>query len=594
MGLCKFSQSDDGLADYFYFSLIYYGDMQFKEFADYLERLEKISSRLEITAVLAELIINMEVDETDKGVYLTLGQLGPDFDNKEFNMAVKMVLRSVADGTGQSIEKVEKIYKAKGDLGLLVETLEFEKEKRVNYSVAEVYEKLKLIADEGGTGSQEKKVFGLTELFLASTQLERKFIARMVLGKLRLGFSEKTIFDAISQMTSGGKTLRKELDGVFQIYPDPGYIAMVVKDKGMDGLKNIKVKTGVPVVPALCQRLNNYQEIVEKMEDVAVEKKYDGTRVQIHFKKGEPVKTYTRNLEESSPMFPELLSMNDWVKADELILDCEAVGYDLKTNKVLSFQLTITRKRKHGVAETAKEVPLRFFVFDILSLDGKSLIEKPYFERREILSKIIKKNDTLVPDEYFRTSDSEEVQKMHDKFLSEGFEGAVIKMWGGEYLPGRQGWNWVKIKEAEGTSGKLADTFDLVVLGYYSGRGKRVGFGIGAFLVGLLKEGKWVSIAKIGTGLTDEEFRDLKKSLDENSVKDKPLDYLVTGALIPDVWVQPAIVVEVAADEITKSPNHAGGVALRFPRLVKFRQDKGPKQATTWKELEEIGKLSKI
>lgn len=287
-------------------------------------------------------------------------------------------------------------------------------------------------------------------------------------------------------------------------------------------------------------------------------------------------------------MFPELFLMKDWIKADEVILDCEAVGYDRKSGKILPFQLTITRKRKHDVAETAKSVPLKFFVFDILSVDGKSLVEKPYFERRIILTEIIKKNDTLVPDEYFKSKDALEIQKLHDKFLEEGFEGAVIKQWSGEYLPGRQGWNWVKIKEAEGTTGKLSDTFDLVILGYYLGRGKRTSFGIGAFLAGIKKDGKWVSIAKVGTGLTDEEFRDLKKRLGENEVKEKPKDYLVSGSLIPDVWVEPMVVVEVAADEITKSPNHAGGVALRFPRLVKFREDKSPKQSTTWKEVLEI------
>ncbi|HCQ31726.1 TPA: DNA ligase, partial [Candidatus Collierbacteria bacterium] len=416
----------------------------------------------------------------------------------------------------------------------------------------------------------------------------------MVIGKLRLGFSEKTIFDALSQMNSGGKTLRKELDKVFQIYPDPGYITKVVKERGMSGLKNVKVKTGVPVVPALCQRLDNYQEIVEKMGVVAVERKYDGTRVQIHFnnKKNE-IRTYTRNLEESSPMFPELQHMKEWIKADEVILDCEAVGYDRKTNKVLPFQITITRKRKHDVAETAKSIPLRFFVFDILSLNGVSLIDKPYFERRKSLAEIIKNNATIVTDEYYKTDDPTEVQKMHDKFLKEGFEGAVIKMWNGEYLPGRQGWNWVKIKEAEGTSGKLSDTLDLIILGYYLGRGKRAGFGIGAFLVGLRKGESWVSIAKVGTGLTDEEFRELKKNLDRLEMKEKPSNYQVTGALVPDVWVEPSVVVEVAADEITKSPNHAGGVALRFPRLIRFREDKGPKQATTWKEVEEIAKLSR-
>ena len=505
--------------------------MLFKDFAGYLEKLEKISSRLEITKVLAELIEKMSVEETDKGIYLTLGQLGPDFDNKEFNMAIKMVLRSVVEGTGVSANEIERKYKDLGDVGLMVEVLDFKRIMAVKYSVNEIFEKLKIIADEGGGGSQERKVARLSELLLTASSLERKYVARMVIGKLRLGFSEKTVFDALSQMTSGGKTLRKELDKAFQIYPDPGYITKVVKEKGMSGLKNVKVKTGVPVVPALCQRLDNYQEIVDKMGVVAVERKYDGTRVQIHFnKKTNEVRTYTRNLEESSPMFPELQNMKEWIKADEVILDCEAVGYERKTNKVLPFQITITRKRKHDVAETAKSIPLRFFVFDILSLNGKSQLDKPYFERRKLLAEIIKRNGTLVTDEYYKTNDPAEVQKMHDIFLREGFEGAVIKMWKGEYLPGRQGWNWVKIKEAEGTSGKLSDTLDLVILGYYLGRGKRAGFGIGAFLVGLRKGNAWVSIAKVGTGLTDEEFRELKKKLDKLEIKEKPSNYLVTGA----------------------------------------------------------------
>jgi len=567
--------------------------MLFKEFAGYLEKLEKISSRLEITRILAELIEKMEPAEADKGIYLTLGNLGPDFDNTEFNMAAKMVLRSVVDGSGLTEKEVEKKYKTKGDLGLLVEDLDFKKDTLIKYSIVEVFEKLKIMADESGGGSQERKVSRLTELLLTTSAIERKFIARMVMGKLRLGFSEKTIFDALSQMTSGGKTLRKELDSAFQIYPDPGYITKVVKEKGVSGLKSIMVKTGVPVVPALCQRLNNYEEIINKMGEVAVEKKFDGTRVQIHFNRlKNEIRTYTRNLEESSPMFPELFSMKDWINADEVILDCEAVGYDLKTNKVLSFQLTITRKRKHGVSETAKAIPLRFYVFDILSLNGKSLIERPYFERRKTLETVLKKNQVIVANEYVKTKDAAEVQKLHDRFLDEGFEGAVIKMWNGEYLPGRQGWNWVKIKEAEGTTGKLSDTLDLVILGYYLGRGKRTDFGIGAFLVGLRKEESWVSLAKVGTGLTDEEFRSLKKRLDGSSVKEKPKNYLVTGALIPDVWVEPTVVVEIAADEITRSPAHAGGIALRFPRLIKFRDDKGPKEATTWKEVEEIAKLS--
>jgi len=576
--------------------------MLFREFAEYLEKLEKISSRLEITVVLADLIGKFEVGEAAKGIYLTQGLLGPIFDNREFSMAAKMVIRSVALAFGKSTEEVEKEYKRVGDLGEVV--VNFGEDKKIqSISLDEVFDDLSEIAYFEGTGSQELKVNKLSKLINKLSFLEGKFVVRMVMGKLRLGFSEKTVFDALSQIESGNKSLRKELDRVYQLYPDSGEIVRAFKEAGLDGLKKIKVKVGVPIVPALCQRLNTYEEIVKNMGEVAIEPKYDGTRVQIHFDRNvdhslqitddrRMVKSFTRNLEESSAMFPELKKMAEYTNADELILDCEAVGYDPKTGRILNFQETITRKRKHGVEEAAASVPLRFFVFDVLYCNGESLLSKNYFERREILKKIILKNDVLVVDEFVKTSDPVELEEIHTRFLEEGYEGAVMKMWSGEYLPGRQGWNWVKIKEAEGTSGKLADTFDLVVLGYYYGRGKRAGFGMGAFLAGLKRGDLWVSIAKIGTGLTDIEFTELRKRLDNLEVVTKPENCLVEGSLAPDVWVSPKVVVEIAADEVTKSPSHSGGLALRFPRLVRFRDDKASEQATTWEEVLRIAKIS--
>ncbi|KKT34247.1 MAG: putative DNA ligase, partial [Candidatus Gottesmanbacteria bacterium GW2011_GWB1_44_11c] len=357
------------------------------------------------------------------------------------------------------------------------------------------------------------------------------------------------------------------------------------------------------VMPALCQRLNHAAEIIEKMGEVAAEQKFDGTRVQIHFKRkgfgdGATVKTYTRNLEENSQMFPELSRLGEWVKGDEAVFDSEAVGIDIKTGQILPFQVTITRKRKHGVSETAKAIPLRFYLFDILAFDGRTLLAEPYFERRKVLAEAIKENKTVVVDETHRTSDPVELHKWHEEYLAEGFEGAVIKKWDGPYLPGRQGWNWVKIKEKEGSTG---DTLDLVVMGYYRGRGKRTVFGLGAFLVGVRKDdppsrkategqGKVVTIAKIGTGLSDDQFRDLKKRLDGLVVAEMPKEYEVDKALVADVWVEPKVVVEIAADEITKSPVHSAGVALRFPRLVKFRDDKDLAGVTTLAEVEEIRK----
>jgi len=164
----------------------------------------------------------------------------------------------------------------------------------------------------------------------------------------------------------------------------------------------------------------------------------------------------------------------------------------------------------------------------------------------------------------------------------------VVKQWQGGYLPGRQGWNWVKIKESEGTKGKLTDTLDLVVMGYYRGRGKRVSFGMGAFLVGLRKNGRFVTLAKVGTGLTDDQFKEMINRLEKLIVVEKPKEYEVDKGLRADVWVEPSLVVEIAADEITKSPAHSAGWALRFPRLVRFRDDKNVNGATTMKEIDRI------
>ena len=566
--------------------------MKFKKLVSYLDKLEKTSSRLKITDILVDLLREIDTKNVREAIYLTLGMLGPDFESVEFGMASKMVIRAVAQAASVENKEVEKAYKKEGDLGEVVKKMRING-KEEGLEVEKVFNRLLSCAKEAGFGSQERKVEGVVSLLLSTSPDERKYIVRVIMGKLRLGFSSKTILDALSQLEAGNKSLRKQLDAAFQIYPDVGLLAEKLKEKGIAGLSEIKVKSGVPIMSALCQRLNNYEEIVKKMGDLAVERKYDGTRVQIHFdrKKGE-IKTYTRNLEDSSKMFPELKNLPEWIKGDEVILDSEAVGVDKKTGKVLPFQVTITRKRKHGVEKTAESVPLVFYLFDILAKDGRSLLAEPYHKRRGILDGTIKRNEVVVIDEYIRTDDPKEIEKLHEQYLSEGLEGAVIKKWDGGYLPGRQGWNWVKIKEAEGTTGKLADTLDLSVMGYYYGKGKRVGFGMGAFLAGLRKEGRWVSIAKIGTGLSDEQFREMRVRLDKHAVKEKPEDYLVSKMLEADVWVEPGVVVEIAADELTKSPAHAGGLALRFPRLVKFRDDKNPDQTTTWSEVEQINKIS--
>ena len=613
--------------------------MYFSELAKYFERLEGTASRLAMTEVLAELFKVVSEDEIPVVVNLSLGQLRPKFDRLEFNLAEKMAVRALAEAAGLAVGEVRTLYKNVGDMGETWIQLRQNSKFQIpnsKLSVLEVYEKLVGIAEDGGQGSQERKVHVLSELLKALDPVAAKYVARMVVGKLRLGFSDMTILDGLSWMETGDKSKRKELENAYQLAPDVGELAKLVKQVGADKAEEkVEVKLGVPVIPALAQRLKTADEMIEKMGKVAVEPKYDGTRVQIHYqrkvksKKREvgptmlfdegtmegslKVRTFTRNLDETTPMFPEVQRLPEYLsdEVEEVILDSEAVGIDPVTGKMMAFQETIQRKRKHGVAAAAKSIPLTFFVFDVLYLNGKSLVKVAYHERREILERIFKglrgkvkgSRELVEIPEMIETEDADELRRFHARQLKGGLEGALVKKWDGIYEPGRRGWSWVKFKEAEDSAAKLSDTVDAVVMGMYVGKGKRTGFGVGAFLIGIrgddtrlrqgsgeAKEGKFYTISKVGTGLTDEQWRELKGRGERLKVKDQPREYEVGKNLAADVWLAPGLVVEIAADEVTKSPMHTAGLALRFPRLVRFRDDKGSDEVTSVRELGEMAR----
>jgi len=366
-------------------------------------------------------------------------------------------------------------------------------------------------------------------------------------------------------------------------------------------LETYHAELGVPILPVLCQRLNSAAEIIDKMGPVIAEPKYDGLRVQLHFKRdgfadnGLTYKAFTRNLDDVTHMFPELAGLAKQLQAKDCILDTEAVGIDRQTGGFLPFQTTIKRKRKHDVSAKAAEVPICFFAFDLLWLDGQVLLNEPLSERKTKLTEVIKPADFLRDTEYLLIDEPGKLKKFHEEQLAMGLEGAVMKQPDSAYVAGRKSWRWVKIKEEEGSQGKLTDTIDCVMMGYYFGKGKRQAFGIGALLVGVVDrdgEGNLTvkSLSKIGTGFTDEQFRQIKTLADQCGAPQgsKPLLYEVHKNLFPDVWLTPEIILEVAADEISKSPIHTAGVALRFPRLVKIRTDKKLDNATTMEELAAI------
>ena len=591
--------------------------MKFKELSVYLEKLENTASRNDMILILAELFEKVPSDVFDKVMYLLQGRVAPLFVPLEFGMADKMMLKAIALAFNIPEKEAGDEFRKIGDLGEIAQRLHNGRGK--DLSVLQVFETLKNVALTGGAGSVEKKVGMISELLKDLDPLSCRFVSRIPVAKLRLGFSDMTVLDSLSWMLRGDKSLRPEIDRAYNIRPDLGIIGKKIKEDGIDGLKKVLPSVFTPILMARAERLSSGQEIIDKIGECAVEPKFDGFRLQVHFTRssnsgqdGKDVKLFTRNLEEVTFMYPDVeAGIREQIKASDVVLEGEAIAYNPDTNEYLPFQLTAQRKRKYDIEEMARKIPLRLMVFDLLYLDGKNYIPESYTKRREVLSKIINPGKTIYLAEEEIFNDGKKIENFFDDAISRGLEGILAKKLDGTYQAGARGWNWIKLKRSY--QSKLEDTVDCVVMGHYAGRGKRTSFGMGAFLIGVYNAQKdmFETIAKIGTGLTDDEWKELFKRSEKIKVSHKPALYEVDKWLEPDVWVNPEIVVEIKADELTRSPVHTAGrimkpsksgsafdvdvpgYALRFPRLERFRDDKKPEDATTLTEIEEIFKLQK-
>ncbi len=571
--------------------------MKFKEFAQYLEKLEATSSRLTLIDILSSLYKEVSDQEVKNITYLIQGRVAPFFAPTEIGMAEKTVAASIAEAFGKTKDEVLKEFERLGDMGLAAHELARNSKFEIRNSkldVNDVFNVLSEIASISGEGTVGKKQKLLSGLLKEIDPISAKHLVRIPLGNLRLGIGDPTILDAFSLAKFGDRSQRKVLEGAYNRTSDLGLIAETLWTKGLKAIEDLKVRVGFPIRSELCERLPNPEKTIEKMIKVDVQYKYDGFRVQIH-KEGNKVQMFSRNLESMTHMFPELIEATlKQVKADSVILDTEALAYNPDSEEFLPFQETTKRRRKYNIEEVQKTLPLKAFVFDILYKDGESLIDEPLTKRLEILKESVAGNEILIPTENQTVDDPAKLKILLDDAISKGLEGLVLKKLDSKYEAGGRNFNWVKLKRH--SSGELTDTIDCVVLGYITGRGKRTAFGAGALLVGLYddKTDEFVTVSRIGTGLSDEEWREIHKRADKIAVDHKPAR--VKSLISPSVWIEPEIVIEVMSDEITRSPMHTAGMkegqpgyALRFPRLVSFREsDKRSEDATTVKELVEM------
>jgi DNA ligase-1 len=606
--------------------------MTFRHLSEYFQKLEATTLRNKMTEILSSLFKEAGKNEIDKLCYLLQGRVAPLYEAIEFGMADRMMIRAIAQGLDIDAKQVMQEFKREGDLGQAVEKIKSDSTKHKTYnkkiSIVDVYEKLYKVATSGGKGSQDEKIKLLGNLLAEVDPLSARYIVRITLCKLRLGFSDMTILDSLSWMLKGTKELRAEIEKAYNVRPDLGFISRTMKEKGIKGLANAAPQVGTPILMARAERMSSGADIIKKIGKCAVEPKYDGFRIQVHYKKiknqkskikttaknlklmkekDEDVRLFSRNLENVTHMYPDIVEgVGKQIEVKEAIFEGEAIAYNPKTGEYLPFQETVQRKRKYNIEAKAKEIPLRLFAFDLLFVNGENLLHCPYTQRRKKLEKLIKKGDGILIASETVVDDPQKLEVIFQDSVTRGLEGVMAKKLEGTYRAGARDFNWIKYKRSY--AGKLNDTIDAVVMGYDVGQGKRTGFGIGDFLIGILdeKKDKFVTIAKIGTGLTDEEWKELKTQSSKLKTAKMPQNYDVDKMMVCDVWMMPSIVVEIRADEITRSPVHTAGrlmgpsksgnaqevkeagFALRFPRLERFRSDKNPKDATTLVEVKRM------
>src|SRR3990170_3897431 len=535
--------------------------MKFSKLAEYYEKLEATSKRLELVDILSKLFKEAKADEIGKICYLIQGRVAPFFEPTELGMAESLAAQAVGRAFSKSKDEVIKLYRQKGNMGLVAKELasKVKVKGKSEKSVAGVFEELRKIAEFTGAGTVEQKVSTLASLLTRLDSTSVKHVINIPLGTLRLGIGDPTVLDALSLAKKGDKTLRPTLESAYNKTSDLGYVAEEFFKKGEAGIKNVHLVVGKPVRPALAERLPSAEEAIKRLgPEFAAEPKFDGFRVAVH-KNGDKVELFSRNLEDTTHAFPDIVNgVLSEVKAKSAIIEGEAIAYNPATQEFLPFQETTKRRRKYKIEEMAQKLPLIMFAFDLLYLNGKDITERPYKERRKLLESIIKKDNKVVKlaeERVLHTAN--EIKKFFDEAVSAGLEGLMLKKLDSPYVAGGRGFHWIKFKRAQ--SGELNDSVDCVLLVVYAGRGRRTEFGVGGLLVGVYDEKKdeFVTISRIGTGLTDEEFRKVAEIARKIKVSKKPAR--VNSKVEPAFWVEPKVVLEIQADEITRSPIHTAG-----------------------------------
>ncbi|MFP3219235.1 MAG: ATP-dependent DNA ligase [Acidilobus sp.] len=586
--------------------------MPFEEVANAFSSMEGVTSRIQLTQLLAGLLKRTPADVIDKVVYMIQGKLGPDWKGiPELGVGDKLLVQSIAMAYGKSESDVQRLVDKLGDPGKVAEQLAqtgghikssllaFMGGASEQLTVSRVFDSFMKIAYATGESSRDLKLKTLAGLLKDAKPIEARYIVRFVEGRLRLGIGDATILDALSVAYGGTTAVRDVVERAYNLRADLGEIARIVAQQGVEALKGLKPEVGTPIRPMLAERASDAKEILAKVGGRAyVEYKYDGERGQIH-KDGDKVKIFSRRMEDITSMYPDVVEgVKDAIKAERAIIEGEIVAIDPDTGELRPFQELMQRRRKYDIDKMMKEIPTRLFLFDIMMKDDEDLTTKPLPYRRKALESIVQPNERVVMSNYIESSDPDEIMNFFLQAISDGAEGVMIKAIHDEstYRAGVRGWLWVKLKRDYRS--EMTDTVDLVVVGAFYGKGKRGGK-LGTLLLAAYDPDNDVfkTVCKVGTGFTDADINGMY-----DMFKPYVIDHRhprVISSIEADVWLEPVKVAEVIGAELTLSPAHTccmdtvrkgAGISIRFPRFIRWRDDKGPEDATTEQELLEMYK----